>query len=116
MANPSTPAAAPSQKMTPQQINSLQRQAVLSQSVEMTQTIFNQTIFPPSNPVLNVVPRNVGLIKRFVVEVTGTLNNTSGTVAQLTDFGLANLLQTVQFTDLNNNVRINTQGNHLSLL
>lgn len=102
--------------LSPQQLNSMQRQAVLAQAVSMTQNISSSTQFPPSNPVLNLVPRNVGLIKRFVVEIVATLNNTGGAVATLTDFGLSNLLSNVQFTDLNNNVRINTSGAHLSLL
>lgn len=106
-----TPAA-----MSPQQINGLQRQAVLQQAVSMTQNISSSTVFPPSNPVLNIVPRNVGLIKRFIVEIVGTIVNGGGAVATLTDNGISNILSQVQFTDLNNNVRINTSGLHLSLL
>jgi hypothetical protein len=110
--------AAPSnsKQLTPQQLNQMQSQAVRSQAVQMTQNIFSQTVFPPSNPVLNIIPRAVGLIKRFYIEVVGTLNNTSGTVAQLTDFGLGNLISNVQFVDLNNNTRINTTGAHLMML
>jgi hypothetical protein len=108
---------APAQKqLTPQQLNQLQSQAVRSQAVELTQQIYNQTVFPPSQPQIVLNPRPVGLAKRFFIEVLATLNNTSGTVAQLTDFALGNLLSNVTFVDLNNNTRINTSGNHLNLL
>jgi len=104
------------QQMTPQQLNMLQRQAVLSQAVEMTQQIFSTTIatLGTGNNVVNIPPRNVGLIKKFVVEVSGTY--TSVGAAAATAYGLANLLQNVSFTDLNNNQRINTFGPHLAIL
>jgi hypothetical protein len=107
-------AAAPAK--SPQQLNALQRQLVLSQSVEMTQQIYSGTVNPAVNNILNVQPRNVGLIKRFIVEIVATLNNTGADTATLTDIGLANLLSNVNFTDLNNNTRINTTGLHLTLL
>lgn len=101
--------------MSPQQVNQLQRAAVLSNSIEMIQQIFSQTYATPANSnVINIVPRNVGLIKRFIVEVSGTVTNTHATNdIALTDFGLANLLSQIVFTDLNNNVRIQTAGWHL---
>lgn len=103
--------------LTPQQLNMLQRQAVLASSVEMTQQIFSTTIagpIAPGNNVINVAPRNVGLIKRFIVEISGTY--TAVGASARTAFGLANLLQNVIFTDLNNNQRINTFGPHLAIL
>lgn len=108
--------AAGAQKLTPEQANALQRQAVLAQSVEMIQPIFSQLIAAPTvNPTLNIPVRNVGLVKKFIVEITA---NVAAVVNNLTlsDFGLMNLLSNVQFTDLQNNVRINTTGFHLALL
>lgn len=108
---------APAQKLTPQQLNSLQRQAILTQSVEMTQQIFSQTFTPATQNVINIVPRNVGLIKKFIIEITGTFTDASGASdATITDFGLANVLQQAIFTDLNNNTRIQTSGRHLHLI
>lgn len=104
------------QQMSPQQINKLQRDAVLSQSIEQTLSIYSNTVFPPNGNVVNIQPRNVGLVKRFVVEISGVFNNTGAGVATLTDFGLANLLSQVVFLDLNNNTRIQTTGAHLWLL
>ena len=106
-------------QMSPAQLNMYQRQAVLGASVEMTQQIFSQTIAAPiaGNNVLNIVPRNVGLIKRFIVEVAGNLVNTDGAAASLaTVLGLSNVLSNVSFFDLNNNQRINTTGWHLAIL
>lgn len=115
MASASSPAPQGKQ-LTPQQLNALQSQAVRAQAVELTQQIYNQTIFPPTQPSIVLNPRPVGLCKRFYIEILATLNNTSGNVAQLTDFGLGNLLSNVTFVDLNNNTRINTSGNHLNLV
>lgn len=104
-------------KMSPQQLNALQRQAVLGQAVKMTQQIYSTTINPTNSNVLNITPRNVGLVTKFIVEISGTANNTGATTAAtLTDFGLANLLSNVTFNDLNNNVRINTTGWHLNFI
>jgi hypothetical protein len=103
-------------KLSPQQLNAMQRQAVLSQSVEMIQQIYSQQIASPAaNPVVNIQPRNVGLIKKFIVEVTGTLSAVVNNLA-ISDFGASNLLSQIQFTDLNNNVRVNTAGWHLAIL
>lgn len=100
------------------QINAAQRSAVLNQSVNMLQQVFSTTLnAPPASiaPIL-VVPRNVGLIKKFIIEISGTVHNADANTATLTQFGLANLIQQLQFTDLNNNQRINTAGWHLSML
>ena len=113
MPNVQTPQA---QGQSPQAINQMQRQLVLSQAVEMRQLIYSGTVSPGSNPQLFVQPRNVGLIKRFVVEVIATLTNGATASATLTDFALSNLLSNVTFVDLANNTRINTSGSHLTLL
>lgn len=104
--------------VTPQQLNMAQRQAVLSQAVTMTQQVYSQTITGPVLPsnVLQIVPRNVGLIKKFIVEISGTVKNNDANAAAPTAFGLANLVTAFQFTDLNNNQRINTSGWHLTML
>jgi hypothetical protein len=102
--------------MSPQALNLAQRQAVLGSSVEMMQQIFSQTYatLGAGANTININPRNVGLIKKFIVEITGTFTATGASAA--TAFGLANLLQNVAFFDLNNNQRINTSGWHLAIL
>lgn len=115
--NPTQTAPA-AQQASPASINRAQRFAVLQNSVEMMQQIFTGTIAAPiqGNNVFPVSPRNVGLVKKFVVKITGTANNTGGANALLSDLGLANILSQVTFTDLNNNVRIQTSGWHLAFL
>lgn len=104
--------------VTPQLSDSQITKIVTSKALTMTQNIYSATIFPPSNPVIsNLIPRNVGIVKKFVVEVLATLTNTDGAAtATLTDTGLANLISNVTFYDLQNNLRINTTGLHLNLL
>lgn len=108
--------AAPS-NISPQDANLLARRMIVSRGVKMTQQIFSQTVTPSTQNVINVAPRNVGLILGFWVEVTSTFTNADDTNdVTLTNFGPANVLSNISFYDLNNNVRINTSGWHLSLL
>jgi hypothetical protein len=103
---------------SPEQLNLMQRAVVLQSSVEMMQQVFSTTIAAPTagNNVVRVVPRNVGLVKKFIVEISGTITEAGTADTTATPFGLANILQNVSFTDLNNNQRINTTGVHLAIL
>lgn len=111
------------QQYTPAQLNQLARAAIKATAVDMTQSIFSNT-FPASGtqnlasttPVVNVIPRNVGLIKGFWVKIVANIHNGSGVQIDLTDFGPANLLSQIQFNDLNNNTRIQTTGWHMAFL
>lgn len=115
------------QGMSPQQQNAMVRQLILRGGV------LGNAYFPPAvdmwqqlNPILpaSVGPgsvitiqlRNVGLVKRLVVEFSATI--TAGAVSQqnLTALGLANLISNVTFIDLGNNTRINSTGWHLNLV
>lgn len=103
------------QQITPQQQNMIARQAVISQAIDMRLPIFSQS-FSAANgqgpgTVINVPPRNVGLIKRFVIEVTGTI--TPAGTATLTPFGGGNFFSQVVFTDLSNQQRVSTTSWHL---
>lgn len=99
-------------------INAQQRQAVLASSVEMTQQIFSQSFDTTTvNGAINIPLRNVGLVKKLIVIVSGKVKNTDAAVdSVVSPFGFANVLSNVTFTDLNNNLRINTTGWHLNLL
>jgi hypothetical protein len=104
-------------QMSPAQANAIARQAVLAASIDMTQAVAQGTITPAQVPVIQINPRNVGLIKRFLVVVTATIANNDGALALTpTDIGLANLFSNITFIDLNNNQRINTAGWHLSFV
>lgn len=98
--------------------NMMARAAILGQGIEMTQNIFSQTIATPgsTNNVLNVIPRNVGLIKGFIVRVAATVLNSSAGNATPTHFAASNVLSQIVFNDLNNNVRINTTGWHMNMV
>jgi P3 major capsid protein len=113
-----------SQKLSPAQINSIARAAIKAKAVRMEQVIFNQSYGSALNtanisttqPVVNVIPRNVGLIMGFWVKVVATINNQTGEIMTLSDFGPSNLLSQIQFNDLNNNTRIQTTGWHIGFL
>jgi hypothetical protein len=104
--------------ITAAQVNGMARAMVAAQSVRMTQQIFSQTITPANGNIVNVIPRNVGLILGFWLKVAVTVKNNTGggTAITPTDFGGINALSMVQFTDLNNNVRIQTPGWHLNFV
>ena len=111
-------------KMTAAQLNALARSAIKARAIKMTQQIFaatygasaNTTDVSATQPVVNVIPRNVGLIKGFYVKLVATVNNRAAETANLTDLGPANLLTQIQFNDLNNNTRIQTTGWHIAFL
>jgi P3 major capsid protein len=111
------------QQISPAQLNQLARAAIRARSVKMTQQIFSQTFTAtaPNNitqvqPVVNIAPRNVGLIMGFWVKVSVNIHNGSGVQIDRSDFNASNLLSQIQFTDLNNNVRIQTTGWHLGFV
>lgn len=117
MATPNVPVqAAP--RMTPQQQDAIATRAILASAVDRIQLVGADQVFPASNPVLIVQPINVGLIKRYTIVVAGTITNTGTTTINLTGPGLANIFGQggIQYTDLNNYLRVNTSGQHLTLL
>jgi hypothetical protein len=116
-----------SQQMSPQQQNAVVRQLLLRggalgniyypPAVDMWQQL--NPIMPSSvgpGSVITIQLRNVGLVKRLVVEFSATIT-AGGTSAQaLTALGLANFISNVTFIDLGNNTRINSTGWHLNLV
>jgi hypothetical protein len=98
------------------QLNARNRALVLAQAVNQITPIPSQTVFPASQPVAQFQPNFVGLIKRFYIEIVATISNTGPTTVTLTDWGLANLISNIIYTDPNNNQRINTLGMHLAML
>jgi len=112
-----TQAAAPP-KLTPQQQDAMATATILANAVNKTQSVANAQVFPATNPTLFIQPVNVGLIKRFIIIVTGTITNTGSTTITLTDFGVSNVFGPggVQYSDLSNFLRVNTAGLHLSVI
>jgi P3 major capsid protein len=118
MANGNASNGMAANQLTPQQQNMIARQAVISQAVDMRLPIYSQS-FSAANgqgpgTVINVPPRNVGLIKRFIVEVTGTI--TPAGTATITPIGGGGFFSQVVFTDLSNQQRISTTAWHLSVV
>lgn len=93
------------------------RNWLLANCVPMFQSIFSNNVTPANSPVITVPVQNVGLIKGFLVVVSGTLRNTDGALtATRTQLGCANLVSNFTFTDLNNIVRVNTPGWHVAMI
>jgi len=100
-----------------QQANMAARQMVIQRGLNMWQAIASgQVANPLTNNVMNIPIRNVGLVKRLVVEFTITLAQSAAETLTRTQWGPANLLSNVVLTDLNNQQRINTAGWHLHAL
>lgn len=103
--------------MAAAQANAGARAAVLGNSIEALAVIFSQAgINPASQNVVNIPPRNVGLIRGFYVHVATAFTTGITTTLTRTTMGPANLLSLVTFNDLSNQQRINCQGWYLPYL
>lgn len=103
-------------QQNPGQQNALARALILNQSIERVQQIYSGTVDAAQQNVVNVAPRNVGLIKGFFIDVEMSLENNSGGLATLAPNGPANVIQQFKFDDLQNNTRIQTTGWHLHFI
>jgi hypothetical protein len=116
-----------SQQISPQQQNAIVRQLLLRggalgniyypPAVDMWQQL--NPIMPSSvgpGSVITIQLRNVGLVKRLVVEFSATITAGATSAQALTALGLANFISNVTFIDLGNNTRINSTGWHLNLV
>ena len=111
-----TSATAPQSQQYTQDQNNQARAFVLANSREMFQQVAQ--IVPTGTllgQVVTIPLRNVGLVKRLIVKVTGTLTPTTETDS-LTKWGLANIFSNINVTDLSNYQRVNTAGWHLTAL
>lgn len=99
------------------QMNMAARGLVLDRGVNMWQSIYTNTLQgDPRGQVINVPIRNVGLIKRFVIEISGSIVQVGAETLTRTQMGAANVLSNITFTDLSNQTRINTAGWHMHML
>lgn len=103
-----------------QQQNLAIRKMILKRSVDrmipLTSVSLSAAQAAGTTPV-NIVPQAVGLLKKFIIEITGTANNTDGAnAAVLSDLGLANLVSQISFIDTQSNTRIQTTGWHIDFL
>ena len=103
--------AAPQQQFTDQQIQTI----IQKGSVERVQPINGSVTFNPTQqPIYSVQPLKVGLVKRFIVDITATITNTGSTAITPSDFGASNLVSNFIFVDPQNNQRINVSGAQLN--
>lgn len=100
-----------------QQQNDAARAYVIANSREMFQQVYAGAVPAPIVGNTTAIQlRNVGMVKRLVVEVTGTVAATAGETQNITKWGLANIFSNINVTDLSNYQRINTTGWHLYTL
>src|ERR1700730_6293114 len=100
------------------QANDAIRKAWLSSSAPLIQAVAfaAPTYAAGSATTVNMLGSATGLIRKFYLVVTGTLNATSGVFLPTAPFGITNLLSNITFTDLNTRVRHNTTGAHMHMI
>lgn len=99
------------------QMNLAARNAILASAREMWQVTNTNVIAAPIVGIpQNVQLRNIGMAKRLILEIKGTVAATGAETQNLTPWGLANVFSSVIVTDLANYNRIQTTGAHLYAL
>lgn len=101
-------------------VNAQIRSLVLRKSIErmlpLTAVGLTAAQAAGTTPV-NITPNPAGLLKKFIIEISGTANNTDGAnTANLSDIGLGNLIQSIQLIDTQSVTRSQTTGWHLDFL
>jgi hypothetical protein len=109
-------ARGPVAQANPLAVNAQARNLLLNNSVERISPIFDQNIAPATQSVINIAPRNAGLLRGFIVRVSATLNNGGAGTATRTQIGGANIVSNLIFTDLQNNNRVQAPGWYLTHL
>lgn len=99
-------------------INDQISRGIRAQSIEVKQSIFNQTIATPgSNTNVVQIPfRNVGLVKGFIVKLDATFAASASANPTATNWNVANLLSNITLYDLDNYQRINSAGWYMNML
>jgi hypothetical protein len=105
------------QAMIAAQNNMNARGLVTSQGVRMRVQLPSLAVIPAAQNVVQFLPLNAGLLTGFLVKVQGTIHNgNAANPLALTPLGASQMLSNINFTDMWNNVRINTGGWHLHLV
>lgn len=111
-------------QMTPAQANLAARNLILygggpyapAQDIWQEITGFSTPTSPGPASVYSIYARPVGLVKRFIIEVSITVTAPAGNGLTLTPFGAQMLLNPVLLYDLSNYTRINTTSWHLAVV
>lgn len=108
---------APAPKYTAQD-NFNARSIVLARAVDCIKNVYSQTLTGTDlkGTVLQIPLNNVGLNKRLLVRVQATVTNPAGDgqTQAITTLGASNFFSQVVLYDLNNQIRIQTAGWHLT--
>lgn len=119
---------AQAQQLTPAQQAAMQQQAIalsnqrcraalLAQAYPIEQPLPSMSVDLTRQNKFELIPNNTGLVTGFLLKVDAIIKNSHATEAMtITPFGLANLLEKVEYYDPNNNQRINTTGWHLNMI
>lgn len=109
-------AAQPSAQNANAAIRSLLLRRAIDRMIPLPAVVLSAAQAAGTAPV-NIQPQAVGLLKKFIIEIIGTANNTDGVnAANLSDIGLANLIAQCVFNDTQSFTRIQTTGWHLDFL
>jgi len=104
---------------SPQQLMAMNDQAraiLIDRSVDSWQPTATQALSGTiPGQVVNFQLRNIGLLKRIIIEITGTFVRSAAETHTLQAWGPANILSNVTLTDYNSQNRIQTSGWHLFL-
>lgn len=96
------------------------RSLILGTAREMFQQVAQVAIAAPFSvgipQPITIQLRNVGLVKKLIVKVTGTVAQGAAENQVLTQLGLSNFFSNINVTDLSNYQRVNTTGWHLHAL
>lgn len=99
------------------QQNMAARQFILANAINMVQPTYNRTFSSNiAGMVLDIPLRNVGMLKRLIIECVFTIARSAAETHTLTPWGPANCLSKIVLTDLSNQQRVNTAGWHLYAL
>jgi P3 major capsid protein len=111
-----TPGSNPANNV--QAANRAFRNAVVRNAIKIVQPLQTLSINPAQQTTVNFLPRNVGLLLGFYIMVSFNVkfSGEGGAAGDLWEFGAANVLSNITFSDFNNYQRINCSGRYLNLV
>lgn len=103
-------------QVTPAQQNRMARDLIFQSAKPILQQVVTRTFAAPVAGLntMTINPLPIGFLRRFIVVVSGTVNNTGAGVLTLSKNGADNLLSNITFTDFTGNPRHNASGRAFS--
>ena len=106
-------------QMSPKQQNTYARELIYRNAKPIFQKVASKsfTNVALGNNVFTVNPLQIGFVRRFIVEVTATIENTDAShAAAVVGFGADNIVQNITFNDFTGNPRHNASGRSFSMV